>query len=248
MKLISASASHIGKVRDRNEDSYFQYEPKGAKDKAKGALFMVADGMGGHSGGDIASRIAVETIKDHYYSTGNGSAEKILSDAFELANQAIINKALNDSSLFGMGTTCTAMAIKDDRAFFAHLGDSRAYLLRKNKLEQITQDHSLVGDMVRSGMISREDARNHPQRNIITKSLGSQEKIKPETPCSPLVLQKGDVIMLCSDGLTSFVGDDDIRNILSENPPKKACERLVSLANDTGGGDNITVQVVSICK
>jgi protein phosphatase len=246
MKVRSVSISHIGKVREKNEDAYCRCEPRNPRvRKRKGILFIVADGMGGHSGGEIASKVAVETIKEAYYADENGDPGEALVSAFEEANKNILERALQDVSLFGMGTTCTAMAVVGGKAYFAHIGDSRAYLLRKGDLQQITKDHSLVGDMVRSGMISQEDAKNHPQRNIITKSLGSGEKANPDTPSSPLDLEKGDVFLLCSDGLTGFVSDEEIKEILCANKPKEACKMLVDLANERGGRDNITIQIIT---
>jgi protein phosphatase len=209
-------------------------------------MFVVADGMGGHRGGEIASKLAVDTILSSFYASKDDDTLPSLQQAFSDANKVIIEKSHEDVSLFGMGTTCTAMVIKKDTAYFAHVGDSRAYVLRDGELEQLTEDHSLVGEMVRSGILSEEDARHHPRRNVITRSLGTHEETPADTPASPMRLAAGDVFLLCSDGLTSLVDPGEIKAILASNPPRKTCDELVDLANEKGGKDNITVQVIRI--
>jgi len=247
MKLEVASLSHIGQVRQRNEDALGHFEPvENAVREDKGSMFIVADGMGGHRGGEIASKLAVDTIVSSFYASKGNDTLPSLQQAFSDANKVIIEKSHEDVSLFGMGTTCTAMVIKKDKACFAHVGDSRAYVLRDGELQQLTEDHSLVGEMVRSGILSDEDARHHPRRNVITRSLGTHEEIPADTPASPLRLAAGDVFLLCSDGLTSLVDPGEIEAILASNPPRRACDELVDLANEKGGKDNITVQVIRI--
>jgi serine/threonine protein phosphatase PrpC len=247
MKIEVASMSHIGRVRHRNEDALGHYEPPEEDVReVKGSMFLVADGMGGHRGGEIASKLAVDTIVSSFYASKDNDTLPALQQAFGDANRVIIEKSHEDVSLFGMGTTCTAMVIKKDNAYFAHVGDSRAYVLRNGELEQLTDDHSLVGEMVRSGILTDEDARNHPRRNVITRSLGSHEDIPADTPASPMPLAAGDVFLLCSDGLTSLADAGELEAILSSNPPREACDALVDLANEKGGKDNITVQVVRI--
>jgi len=245
MKLEFASLTHIGQIRQKNEDALGRFEPADEREREeKGQLFVVADGMGGHRGGDIASRLAVETIIQSYFSSGAGEPTDALSVAFDRANQAILEKSMADVDLFGMGTTCTAMLVKRDTAFFAHVGDSRAYLMRNGSLRQLTEDHSLVGEMVKSGMLSDEDAQHHPKRNVITRSLGTNTELTTDFPETPFQIESGDVFLLCSDGLTSMVPDTDIASILSSNSPKDACQKLVDRSNDRGGKDNITVQVI----
>ncbi len=247
MKLEVASLSHIGRVRQRNEDALGHFEPpEKAVREGKGSMFVVADGMGGHRGGEIASKLAVDTILSSFYASKDDDTLPSLQQAFSDANKVIIEKSHEDVSLFGMGTTCTAMVIKKDTAYFAHVGDSRAYVLRDGELEQLTEDHSLVGEMVRSGILSEEDARHHPRRNVITRSLGTHEETPADTPASPMRLAAGDVFLLCSDGLTSLVDPGEIKAILASNPPRKTCDELVDLANEKGGKDNITVQVIRI--
>ena len=247
MKLEVALLTDIGQVRHNNEDSLGRYEPGDDKQRAeKGAIFVVADGMGGHRGGEIASRLAVETVIRAYYASKDPDPLRALSEAFAEANRVIMEKSRDEVELFGMGTTCTTMVVRDRQAFFAHVGDSRAYVLRNGDIVQLTEDHSLVGEMVRSGIISNEDAQHHPKRNVITRSLGTQPNLSADLPSSPYAISGGDVFLLCSDGLTSLVNDHQVRDILSSNEPKDACQALVDRANQNGGKDNISVQVIKV--
>ena len=244
MNLEFASLSHIGQVRQKNEDAVGQFEPSDeAQRSAKGQIFVVADGMGGHRGGDIASKLAVETIIDTYYAAPDANPVHALDAAFSEANKAILSKSMADVALFGMGTTCTALLVLNGNGYFAHVGDSRAYLLRDGALRQVTEDHSLVGEMVKSGMLSDEDAQHHPKRNVITRSLGTNEDLTTDFP-ETLKFETGDTVLLCSDGLTSMVTDVQIRDILAANSPSDACQALVDLANENGGKDNVSVQIV----
>lgn len=245
MRLETASKSHIGQVRQKNEDAAGFSKPSGQKEREeKGTIFVVADGMGGHRGGEIASQLAVDTVISEYYTSTEHEPLGALEEAYRQANRVIHEKAIGDVDLFGMGTTCTTLVVIGSRAYCAHVGDSRAYVMRNGALTQITQDHSLVGEMVRSGILSNEDAQNHPKRNVITRSLGTNEELSVDFPAAPLELADGDVILLCSDGLTSLVTDEEVANILTENPPAQACATLVDLANEKGGKDNVTVQVI----
>jgi protein phosphatase len=247
MRLEVAALSHIGLVRQRNEDALGYLEPPDAGVRAaKGSVFLVADGMGGHRGGEIASQLAVETILSSYYASREPDPAKALDRAFKEANRVIIDKSRSDVSLHGMGTTCTALVFRRGEAYVAHVGDSRAYLYHDGRLEQLTEDHSLVGEMVRSGILSDEDARNHPRRNVITRSIGTHEDLLVDVTEQPLAAANEDVFLLCSDGLTSLVTEDELKTALGSNDPSKACAALVDLANDNGGKDNITVQIVKV--
>lgn len=249
MKIEHASLSDKGKVRENNEDACGQFVPAEKDEQAqKGILFLVADGMGGHRGGEIASRLAVEAIVSAFTQSQETDRAGVLVSAFEHANTLILTESTTDTTLFGMGTTCTAIALHGSHAYFAHVGDSRAYCQRGDQLTQMTNDHSLVGEMVRSGIITDEDARTHPRRNVITRSLGIQESLMTDTPNSPFEVMAGDTFLLCSDGLTSFVEDDEIARVLAGNDVDSQCETLVRLANDGGGKDNITVQVIRIVE
>jgi serine/threonine protein phosphatase PrpC len=246
-QVDAASMTDAGKVRQNNEDSYGSFEPSDPQTQAsKGSLYIVADGMGGHQAGEVASRLAVETIRARYYSSETGDPAAALVGAFQEANRTIFEESKGDASLLGMGTTGTALVIRAESAYFAHVGDSRAYLFREGELRQITQDHSLVGEMLRSGLISKEDARTHPQRNVITKSLGAQIAVQVDTPSTPLAVQDGDVFLLCSDGLFALVVEEDMKEALQSRTPAEACKQLVDLANSRGGTDNITVQVIAV--
>lgn len=241
-----ASLSDRGRVRLNNEDAYGEFVPATtAEVEERGIVFVVADGMGGHRGGEIASRIAVRTILAFYATEAGADRAKALARAFHEANQTILQEAVADSTLFGMGTTCTALALHQGRAYFAHVGDSRCYLVRKGRILQVTSDHSIVGEMVRSGIITDEDARTHPRRNVITRSLGAQPDVMAETPDS-VELQRGDTFLLCSDGLTAYLSDIDISVVVATHAPEAAAKTLVHMANEQGGRDNITVQVITV--
>ncbi len=245
MRLEVASLSHIGQIRQRNEDAMGYLEPVQLEVlDGKGSLFIVADGMGGHRGGEIASLLAVDTVLEAYYASSESDPAKALDIAFKSANAVIIEKSRTDVSLYGMGTTCTALVVRKGEGYFAHVGDSRAYLFRGGELTQLTEDHSLVGEMVRSGILTDEDARMHPRRNVITRSIGTHEDLFVDLSRSPLRLVDGDMFVLCSDGLTSLVSQSELKAVLASNPPRKACEALVDLANEHGGKDNVTVQIV----
>lgn len=247
MKLEVASLTDPGQVRPNNEDAFGHFEPSNEDERlSTGWLFVVADGMGGHRGGEIASRLAVDTIKSTFSTEVGLSRSAALKVALQEANRLILEEAISDPSLTGMGTTCTAMAVHGGFAYFVHVGDSRAYVQRDGELVQLTQDHSLVGEMVRSGILSDEDARHHPKRNVITRSLGVQTAVVADTPFTPFKLEQKDVFVLCSDGLTSMVSDSEIADAIKMWEPTAAVERLVALANERGGKDNITVVVVKV--
>ncbi|HET6350097.1 MAG TPA: Stp1/IreP family PP2C-type Ser/Thr phosphatase [Candidatus Krumholzibacteria bacterium] len=246
LSIEYASLSDRGRVRTNNEDACGQFVPEtNAEIEERGVVFVVADGMGGHRGGEIASRIAVRTILAFYTADNSPDRSLALARAFHEANQTIIQEAVSDSTLFGMGTTCTAIALHLGRAYFAHVGDSRCYLLRRGSIRQITSDHSIVGEMVRSGILSDEDARSHPKRNVITRSLGAQPEVEAETP-ENVALEVGDTFLLCSDGLTTYLSNDDLATVLSRNAPQEACKKLIFMANEQGGRDNITAQIITI--
>lgn len=236
MNVRYAAKSDVGKVREGNEDSYLVSEP----------LFAVADGMGGHLAGDVASRIAVEVLTKDIDSARSGDRDSLVS-AVKHANSAIFEKSQSDSDLSGMGTTCTLLYVVDGEARIAHVGDSRAYLLRKDNLSQLTDDHTLVNRMVKEGRLRPEDAERHPQRSIITRALGVDASVKVDY--RTLGLEPGDRILICSDGLTSMLDVATIRQVLAETSDlESAADRLIELANDAGGEDNITVVLVDVTE
>ena len=224
MRIEVGVASDIGQVREGNEDSYVVEAP----------LYAVADGMGGHRGGEVASSLALDTI-EAMFRAGDGT----LADQVRAANRAVHERSLQDRRVSGMGTTVTAVVVEDTTVRLAHVGDSRAYLLRAGDLRQITADHTLVARMVTAGEISRQEADVHPHRNVLTRSIGTEASVKVDE--GDLVLLDDDRLLLCSDGLTDMVSEDQIKAILEAEPdPQRAANRLVKAANRAGGVDNIT--------
>jgi serine/threonine protein phosphatase PrpC len=238
-----AALSHPGQVRELNEDSYGIVEEQNISAEAvarKGRLYAVADGMGGHAAGEIASQQAIESLFEHYYAVLELPPAESLRGAANKANDAIFSYSSGDKA--GMGTTLVAAVIKNDRLWVLNVGDSRAYLVHKDDISQTTHDHSWVGQQVEAGILTEEQARRHAYRNIITRSLGNTPTI--EADLFQRDLTAGDVLVLCSDGLTNLVKDDEIREAVSEGPLADAVQGLVDLANARGGSDNITVVAV----
>jgi protein phosphatase len=223
-----AHKTDTGRQRQANEDSYF----------AKAPLFAVADGMGGAQAGEVASRIAAGAFEQGPRND-NASAEGQLEEIAQEANREIHQLAQKDSSRAGMGTTLTAAMLRNDEVALGHVGDSRAYLLRDGQLKRLTKDHSLVEELRRQGRLTEEQAEEHPQRSIITRALGPEPSVNVDTMTFPA--RDGDVFLLCSDGLTTMVPDDEIREILVNSKSlRSAVNKLVDAANRGGGRDNIT--------
>ena len=242
-----AGLTDVGCQRENNEDNYSYWEPESEEQFSRmGRLAVVADGMGGYEGGQEASLLAVETVREVYSAARSGEPQTALRVAFETAHQRILEKARKHPELHGMGTTCTAAAVVGLHLYFAHVGDSRLYLLRDSILYRLTRDHSYVGRLVQNKLISPEEAESHPQRHILTAALGAGAEVVPDSSEQPLELKPGDVLALCTDGLWSVVSDDDIRQTVSGRDATAACKELVRLAKDHGGPDNITVQVLRI--
>jgi len=247
MIIISSGKTNQGRVRTNNEDSF-------VVDDAAG-LYAVADGIGGHQGGEVASRLAVDTLSEtlrarlaagfanHSSPDGEAPCLTTLADAFLAANTRIRGTAAESPGLSGMGTTMTALFLQGNKVCVAHVGDSRAYRFRDGRLAQVTDDHTVVADQTRAGLITYEQARQSPYRHIITRALG----LDPSLDVDRLLmdLRTGDRFLLCSDGLTEMVGDREIAAVLSSAPPAAATEQLVSLALEHGGIDNVTVVVVA---
>jgi serine/threonine protein phosphatase PrpC len=228
VKIEVGSATDIGRVRERNEDSVLVSPP----------LYVVADGMGGHRGGQVASQVALEAMEE--LETGDGGS---LAEHVRRANRAVWDRSVEDERLSGMGTTLTAARIAGGSALIAHVGDSRAYLLRDSSLRQLTTDHTLVARMVKSGEITEAEAEVHPHKNVLTRALGTDEQVEVDEDSIALV--DGDRLLLCSDGLTGMVMEDQIQAILeTSEQPQQAADRLVKAANRAGGIDNITVVVL----
>jgi len=222
----------VGRMRPQNEDSLV----------ARAPLFAVADGMGGHEAGEVASEIAVETLAAQAPPTADARA---LGRAVMSANRAVIRAAENGIGKEGMGTTMTATILDGTKLVVAQVGDSRAYLLHEGRLSQITRDHSLMADMIEAGQITEEEARWHPQRSVITRALGSDPDMIPDL--FDLVLDEGDRVLLCSDGLSGMVYNDELERILLEHPdPQDCADALIAAANANGGHDNITAIVMDV--
>ncbi len=252
IKALSAGLTDVGRKRSHNEDSYL------IDDELQ--LFVVADGMGGHAGGGTASRIAVETIDKELRGIRNGGANPFkaqatlqdsplpdfLRTAVEKACFEIYRAAQEDPRLAGMGTTVITLCVQHEHALFAHVGDSRAYLVRGDLIQQISEDHSLVNEQIKAGMITPDEARHSRYKNIITRSVGFEEEVQVDV--MGIVVQPGDSFILCSDGLANLVEDVEIRDAITSTELKDTPKKLIDLANERGGDDNITVIVVRIAQ
>jgi serine/threonine protein phosphatase PrpC len=237
-------ATDVGCQRENNEDNYSCWIPPSDEQfREKGILAMVADGMGGYEGGQDASRIAIEVIQDVYTSTPDSDPRSLLVAGFEAAHRNILEAAQRQPALHGMGTTCTAVAVLPGRVYLAHIGDSRLYLVRGENISRLTHDHSYVGRLVESGIINADEAESHPQRHILTAALGAGD-VTIEAPEEPYPLAKGDVLILCTDGLWSLVREDEIKAAAKKEDIQRACDELIQLARKRGGPDNITVQLL----
>lgn len=230
MRVVVGVATDIGRVRERNEDSYLVEPP----------LYAVADGMGGARGGAVASSLALDKVEEQFR-----IGKVPLGEMIRLANRAVFERSISDRKVSGMGTTLTAATVDDQGAHLAHVGDSRAYLLRASALRQLTDDHTLVNRMVKAGEITSQEAGVHPHRNVLTRSVGTEPEVVVDEDDVPLI--DGDRLLLCSDGLTGMVTEPQIQAILETTPdPQEAADRLIKAANRAGGIDNITVVILDI--
>jgi PPM family protein phosphatase len=248
MQVKACGMTHVGRQRQHNEDSYL------VEDAAR--LFLVADGMGGHAAGEIASRIAVDSISEfilhtkeddgtwpHAYDENFKRSTNRLMAAVRMANTRVLEAMRKDARLRGMGTTVVACMADNNLMSFAHVGDSRAYLIRGKQLSRITNDHSWVFEQVQAGMLTEAEAEKHPLRNVITRALGGALQVVPDA--SEIESQPGDVYLLCSDGLTGMVPEEEIQRIVTENDDlEAACQQLIEAANERGGLDNVTAVLV----
>ncbi len=248
MEVQAQGLTHVGRQRQHNEDSFLV--------ESDARLFLVADGMGGHAAGEIASRIAVDAISEfilhtkeddgtwpHAYDENFKRSTNRLMAAVRMANTRVLEAMRKDARLRGMGTTVVACLADDDVMSFAHVGDSRAYLIRDNALNRITNDHSWVFEQVQAGMLTEAEAEKHPLRNVITRALGGALQVTPDA--SEIKTKPGDVFLLCSDGLTGMVPEDEILRVVTESPSlDEACQKLIDTANERGGLDNITAILV----
>jgi protein phosphatase len=249
MEVSAHGLTHVGRQRQHNEDAFLV--------ESNAGLFLVADGMGGHAAGEIASRIAVDSISEfilhtkeddgtwpHAYDEHYTRTTNRLMAALRMANQRVLEAMKKDARLRGMGTTVVACMADDEKMSVAHVGDSRAYLIREGQLSRITNDHSWVFEQVQAGMLTEAEAEKHPLRNVITRALGGALQVTPDA--SEISAQKGDVFLLCSDGLTGMVPETEILRVVTANASdlQKACQQLIDAANERGGLDNVTAVLV----
>lgn len=233
----------LGNIRTNNEDTglFFRIADPGIAGE-NGSLLMVADGMGGHAAGEVASKMAADTITKEYFKNGaGGNIEKSLSRVFTLANKNIYDTAAANQALRGMGTTCTALVVVNNHVYYAHVGDSRAYIIKNNSIARITTDHTYVQELVKEGKITAAAAEEHPQRNILTNAMGTRPQIRIDTGQCDFMLEDNDILLLCSDGLYDYLQDTEIAAMVNGKRPQQAAEALVAEAKKRGGHDNITV-------
>src|SRR5712691_2575588 len=243
--LDVAQLTDVGRKREHNEDNMAFVIPKDSLVMAsKGALFIVADGMGGHAAGEVASEIAVDTVSNMYYQEDSNDVAVSLLRAIKRANASIHQRASENLLRTGMGTTCVAAVLRGNMAYIANVGDSRSYLLRGNHVKQISQDHSWVAEQVRAGLLTEEQARTHAQRNVITRCLGTQAEVDVDVFHEEL--HEGDSLVLCTDGLSGLVNDEELEHIVDQFVPQESVYHLVERANENGGPDNITAIVVRV--
>lgn len=246
VQVNAEGLTHVGQIRSSNQDALLLDSEDG--------LYIVADGMGGHVGGEIASKLCVDEIRNFLSRHRDQLASsdivhpdqrisKMLSDAINHASTKIYERAIENPHLRGMGTTATLCQLVGNHAYIAHVGDSRCYLIRCGFIYQMTNDHSLVSEQVRAGIITKEEAASHHLRNVITRSVGYQEEEEVDTTC--FILESNDLIILCSDGLYTKLSDKEISDIATTSGPN-AVQKLVEIANDRGGEDNITVILTQI--
>ena len=229
----AAAVTDPGRMRRHNEDAYVIEPP----------LFAIADGMGGAQAGEVASRLATAALKE---SGANGGGEQRIVQLIQEANRRVYDRSSSDPNTSGMGTTITVALVEDNHVAFGHVGDSRAYLIRAAEMEQLTEDHSLVNELLKTGKLSREEAETHPQRSVITRALGTDPDVDVDTFSVPS--ENGDLFLLCSDGLTDMVSEESILDVVERNRADidGALRALVKAANRGGGQDNITVVAFEI--
>jgi serine/threonine protein phosphatase PrpC len=247
LRLEFAELTDVGRRRDSNEDSMTRLIPRDPKlMERKGAIFVVADGMGGHAAGEVASEIAVETVREEYYESASDEVVEILGQAIKQANQVIYDRATEQAARAGMGTTCVALVVRGPLAYIANVGDSRVYLVRDGQIRQVTHDHSWVAEQVRAGMLTDEQARTHAHRNVITRALGTQPEVEADLFVE--LLQDNDYLLLCTDGLSGPVPDEELNRIVGSSTLQEAVRALIGEANEQGGPDNITAILVHVVE
>ncbi len=247
LRLDVAQLTDVGRKREHNEDNMAYVIPKDPQVMTKkGALFIVADGMGGHAAGEVASEIAVDTVSNTYYQDDSEDVAASLLQAIKRANALIHQRAAENMLRSGMGTTCVAAVLRGNMAYIANVGDSRAYFMRNGQVKQVSQDHSWVAEQVRAGLLTDDQARTHAQRNVITRCLGTQADVDIDIFTEEL--REGDSLVLCTDGLSGLVSDDEIQRIVEQYVPQESVYHLIERANSNGGPDNITAIVLRVLE
>ena len=248
--MRSFGKTDIGLVRKINEDSFMCEKLEGSDDSY---LYIVADGMGGHNAGEVASSMAVQEVALYIRENidtlklGDKEIQDLIRNAILYANDKVYKTSIIKSNCLGMGTTLSMVLVKGDRIYIGHVGDSRIYLIRNNAIERLTEDHSLVAELIKAGTIKPEEANNHPQKNVITRALGTEYTIEPDV--NQWDLQWDDFILICTDGLSNVVYEEDmVYAVLNTSNLNEACELLINKAKESGGFDNITAVVVQMCK
>jgi PPM family protein phosphatase len=246
LEIAGSMLTDVGCVRPSNEDAVAYVIPSGDDPNAgRGSLFIVADGMGGHAAGEIASGLAVEVVRRVYYSRREPVPESLMI-AFEAANRAILEHGRKSPECSGMGTTCTALVMQDDRLWLAHVGDSRAYILRQGNLKQLSSDQTLHAEMIREGLLLEEEAETASGRNVILQALGTSPNIQPVAWENGMPLVVGDILILCSDGLWNMVDNEAIAAFAGSRSPEHACKDLIAAALAAGGYDNVSVGIFAV--
>jgi protein phosphatase len=245
MTLIKVGfETHQGMKRVENQDYAAYRSLKNTPFSRNGILMVLADGMGGYAGGSIASKIAVNTLIDEFYPKRQSDIINSLKKSFIKANNLILTHSRKDPNLKGMGTTLTTAVIQNDQLFFAHVGDSRGYIVSETDITQLTEDHTYVADLLKQGLISPHEAQNHPYDHIITRAIGVSTNIVVDHSLTSYKIKSKQAVVLCSDGLYKCIGNKEIYDIIRKYPdPSAACRKLVSRANQEGGPDNITVMI-----
>ncbi len=243
LQVVGYVATDVGKVRQNNEDSAAFLRQAAARGGAVVSLAIVADGMGGHQGGEVASQIAAEWIPGSFFRAEEEPAAA-LEKAFLAANHEMQQAVERDPRIKGMGTTAVAVAIEGDRAWCAWVGDSRIYHLRSGRMHQISEDHTAVAELMRQGLLTPEQARNHPDRNVLVRALGTRSGVEVDVTRHPLAMVTGDRMLLCSDGLYDLLEDEEIEKISSEGTLQEAGDALIAAALQRGGHDNVSIVLV----
>ena len=247
MRTVTAAASDVGRRRSGNEDSYEIWVSDSlGREHIADTLLGVCDGMGGSNAGEVASRLAVEAVVRVFSEDKGDDVVAALSHAVTAANEEVHEHSRSRADLQGMGTTCTVAALKGDRVALAQVGDSRAYLVRGGNIRQLTEDHSLVAQLVARKQLTPQEARTDPRRNVVTRSVGVGPTVEVDARMFEEPLRAGDTLLLCSDGLHGQVSDEDLAGIASGESLERACRELIALANAHGGPDNITVALARL--